>query len=475
MALEDFEEISRWKLEAHEEDTSRYFYRPQEYDRLLAGDICYVIGRKGSGKSAIAANIAKTSSYDHFTASLSFKDFPFNLLYDQGDSDFTSPSQYTTVWKFVILASICGLLAENEGVSGDLVSDLRNSFSTDFSSALRGSTTKEGPRNFSISIAEVIKVELGRSEERTSRQPIGDRVVQLERLIASHLDSSKYFIIFDELDEDYDDILISDAKSSYFELLTGLFKAVAAVRRKFSDKPGVRPIVFLRDDIYDLIKNNDRNKWDDLRWDLRWTPDALKNLISFRIDRAFDPNSSHFDTEKSLRMFFSRPKMAHGFRKRRERPVMNHVLDRTMWRPRDLISFFRECAALSLERKHDRAGPKTIRDCEEQYSLRLRQEIVDEVHSLIPDIDGVLDVIGGMRLQVFRYSELEFRLRKADLNLAGLSAKKVTELLFHFNVVGNIPKQEKERIYRYKNPRAKFSLDDKLIVHPGLTRSLEVT
>ena len=82
MAALMLEEISQWKLEAHEEDNARYFYKPKEYDRLVAGDICYVIGRKGSGKSAIAANIGGTEEFDVFTASLSFKDFPFNLLYE---------------------------------------------------------------------------------------------------------------------------------------------------------------------------------------------------------------------------------------------------------------------------------------------------------------------------------------------------------------------------------------------------------
>ena len=475
MTAAQLNEISKWKLEAHEEDNARYFFRPTEYERLLDGDICYVVGRKGSGKSAIAANIARTEEFDTFTATLSFKDFPFNILYEQGDADFTSPSQYTTVWKFVILSSICGLMAQNEAIRGELVPSLQKTFSTDFNAALRGSTTKAGPQSFSISIAEVIRVELGKAKSEDDRKSLGERVRLLEKLIIEYLDDSKYFVIFDELDEDYDDVLISSAKKSYFDLLTGLFKAVAAIRRSFSVKPGIRPVVFLRDDIYDLIKNNDKNKWDDLRWDLRWTPDQLKTLIGFRIARAFDPSSRQFDWKKSLNTFFANSKMSYGHRKKRERPVINHVLDRTMWRPRDLISFFRECAALAVERKMQVAGQRVVKDCEEQYSIRLRQEIVDEMHSLIPDIEGVLDEIGKLRLHMFRYSDLEPKLRNSDLDMANLSPEKVAELLFHFNVVGNVPKQEKERIYRYKNPRSKFSIEDKLIVHPGLMRSLEVT
>ena len=51
-------EISeKWKLEAKQEDNLRYFFHVKEAEKVLSGEKFYVVGRKGSGKSAISQYI----------------------------------------------------------------------------------------------------------------------------------------------------------------------------------------------------------------------------------------------------------------------------------------------------------------------------------------------------------------------------------------------------------------------------------
>src|SRR5689334_19442903 len=47
------EEISEWKLEAKFDDNNRYFYPWADLPSLESGKRCFVIGRKGTGKTAI--------------------------------------------------------------------------------------------------------------------------------------------------------------------------------------------------------------------------------------------------------------------------------------------------------------------------------------------------------------------------------------------------------------------------------------
>jgi hypothetical protein len=49
-----------WKLDARFEDSTRYFYNYSEVDQILNNNKCYVIGRKGAGKTAICEYILKT-------------------------------------------------------------------------------------------------------------------------------------------------------------------------------------------------------------------------------------------------------------------------------------------------------------------------------------------------------------------------------------------------------------------------------
>ena len=89
-----FAEVSKWKLEAAEEESKRYFFHLSEVNSLENGDNSIVIGRKGTGKTAICRYFEQNISYNRSTIKLSFKEFPFNLLYDLDDKDFTVPSQY---------------------------------------------------------------------------------------------------------------------------------------------------------------------------------------------------------------------------------------------------------------------------------------------------------------------------------------------------------------------------------------------
>lgn len=97
-----------------------------------------------------------------------------------------------------------------------------------------------------------------------------EKVNILEDVIMEYCDNSKYFIVFDELDEDYRSINGPDS-ILYINLITSLFKAVQDVKSTFAQSNlNIMPIVFLRDDIYALVKDSDKNKWSDMKIELEW-------------------------------------------------------------------------------------------------------------------------------------------------------------------------------------------------------------
>ena len=71
----------------------------------------------------------------------------------------------------------------------------------------------------------------------------------------------------------------------YFSLITGLFKAIQDIRSKFKEKY-IYPLIFIRDDIYELIKDNDKTKWGDFSETLDWNESSIKRLLAFRFTRA---------------------------------------------------------------------------------------------------------------------------------------------------------------------------------------------
>ncbi len=299
--------ISRWKLEAAEENSSRYFYKLPNVGEVEDGDLCYVIGRKGAGKTAIAEHIKGKTAYNVFVRSLSFKNFPFNDLYKLEDKSYTSPSQYTTIWKFVIYSSICEMMSQNENIDSQVSHDLKKHFTLDVERALSQSIRKisEGGGGFTLfgggangTVKSVVVPNEASWQERSTI---------LERIIEQYIDNCVYYILFDELDEDYKDVLRSDVSESYRNLLTGLFKAIQDVRRVIGRGRAVRPIAFLRSDIYELLKDNDKNKWLDNALELRWSDGKLRKLLAFRLSRAQSEGGNIISFENLIGNLFSSP------------------------------------------------------------------------------------------------------------------------------------------------------------------------
>jgi hypothetical protein len=106
----------------------------------------------------------------------------------------------------------------------------------------------------------------------------------LENIIIDYCDKSTYYIIFDELDEDYKNFPSVVEANRYKDMITSLFKCICDIRSKFKDEELlVYPIAFLRSDIYDQITDSDKNKWYESVINLEWNTDKIKRLLAHRI------------------------------------------------------------------------------------------------------------------------------------------------------------------------------------------------
>lgn len=112
--LRSLTELSRWKLEAKLDDIKRYFFAIPELNDIAAGDASYVIGRKGTGKTALVQYLSDTANSNQHVSKLTFKNFPFNELYNQGNESYRRPNQYITIWKLIIYSAACRLIAKSE-------------------------------------------------------------------------------------------------------------------------------------------------------------------------------------------------------------------------------------------------------------------------------------------------------------------------------------------------------------------------
>ena len=322
------------------------FYVVEEVQKVLDGSKAYVIGRKGTGKTAIAEHLLRSQNFDTFTEKLTFKNFPFNELYALKNDSYNSPNQYITVWKYLIYSCVCKMMVRNESIDPRIREQLAKIYVSDPTTSLSRTISRWTSREFGLNIlGSGLTIKLGTQPTKTEI-PLSERVEILEDIVLQYVDSSKYFVIFDELDEDYKDILSKARNEEYFHLLTSLFKAAQDVRSTFSTAPRrIYPVIFLRDDIYDFIRDADKNKWKDFHIALEWNVPKIQDLLAFRISRAIAPHQDALPFHRAWGLLMAGDGGVNiGNQQRNEMSKFDYIARSTYLRPRDFIRFMQVAA-----------------------------------------------------------------------------------------------------------------------------------
>lgn len=472
--LKTMAEVANWKLEAKLEDVQRYFFDTSEYVAIKNGDKCFLIGRKGTGKTAVANSIAQIHNHSVFTEALSFKNFPFNELYNKQDDRYTSHNRYISIWSFVILNYVVRMMARNEAIVGEGRSIARQLHPQDM-----GKRLDRLLPNWMTSTIDLKLLGSGFAGTRTRvdpESPIQDRIELLEDIITQYADGSAYYIIFDELDEDYRDVISTYHSSEYLSLLVGLFKAVQDIKGMFPNL-NIRPIVVLRDDIYGLISDNDKNKWSDLKLDIEWPPEKLQRMLAHRISRAHDATAPPLAFEKAWNTLFKDKFVRVGHQQKKSMPTFDYMARSSHLRPRDFIYYLKICAQRELATDQSKINGETVRAQDKAFSNYLRDELIDEIGAVLPYIKDVFRIISQINKQSFAVKDFVSAYNSSmDLKADGvLAAEHVLKLLFHFSAIGNVRRyDDRLQFFRYKNPAAELHFDDPIIVHRGLFKALQI-
>lgn len=469
--------IADWKLDAKLDD-NRLFFQTADVPLLENGSKSFAIGRKGTGKTAISEFIFSEASHDRFSKKLTFKNFPFNDLYKLENGKFRAPNQYITLWKYLIYSSIAQMMQVNQRINPELRAQLDLIYPDEPIETLARKISNWTSADFELSFPGVGGVKIGGKRDASDKESAWiHRVEILERIVSENVDDSSYFILFDELDEDYMDIGEAERHFAYISLLTSLFKAVQDVKSAFRGSGRkIYPIIFLRDDIYDLMKDPDKTKWGDLKLDLDWNEPKLKQLLGYRLSKAIDADGPLLDFQVSWDRVFSNRPVRYGHEKKLKANSFDFITRSTQLRPRDFIHYLKEGAVAALAHKHGQILPDILPNVDKAFSNYLRSEIEDEIQGLLPEIHKILDVLSIIRKHEFNVSEFSLAYKKHidQERLTDRGAETVLKALFHFSVIGNQPRQKSATVFRYINKEARLNLTEKICIHRGLFKALQI-
>ena len=153
------------------------------------------------GKTAISEYLSQKERYNIFSEKMTFKNFPYNILYNLADNDYRLPNQYITTWKYIIYNTILKMMAQNNGLKCEIKEVLSNMYPKDAREVLKKSLKKWTTKGFGLQIlSNGFNYEREEFKGEISWQ---EKVDIFEEIIEKYIDSSFYYILIDELDEDY--------------------------------------------------------------------------------------------------------------------------------------------------------------------------------------------------------------------------------------------------------------------------------
>jgi hypothetical protein len=439
-----------------------FFIRTSAYQRILSQERFIVVGRKGTGKTAIYRKLLDHAEQEAeaFAAGLEFSDYPWGAHQEVANTLAAAVERFSESWRFLILVELAKLMLRDQKPRGRDARALRrfikrNWGTTDFQVqrffAPSEYEAELAPQFFGFALGAIKRKRVPRTELAGL---LSSRNEWLKtRLTRIATPNRKYFVLFDGLDIAYNAI-----DDDYKQRLIGLLLAARSVYTWGRDQGlSIAPVVFLRSDIYDSLVFADQNKITEdnvqlLMWDDSTSGEnSLKALVDQRIRVLADDEES----DDPWGLVFDDALM------RGTQVKYKYMVERTYLRPRDMIKFANVCLANGRGAGHERITNEDIYGAKEQYSDYVFEELNNEISAAEPRWARGLEVLREIRKMTFDRQKFDDAFARRASELDGLAPDELLRLFYRFGIVGFVKKGGggrggSEVAWQYRDPKQKF-------------------
>ena len=467
-------------------ELSQYFLETDEYRRTLRGELQIVTGRKGSGKTALFAQVRNRLREDSQIVVLDLKPEGFQLLkfkelvldlLQEGTKEHT----ITAFWEYLLLLEICHKLLEKdrelhlrnhqiyemyqviskayqedaviaEGDFAERMMELTQRIADDFRYALRSGDSK-----YRLSSTEITEL-LYKHD-----------VAKLRKDLILYLTNNKgLWILFDNIDKGWPAHGVS-----HDDLITVrcLLDAMRKLERDMQKREiQCRGIIFIRNDVYELLIEATSDRGKTARVAIDWSdPELLRELLRCRFVSGDIPEQLTFE------QIWPQVCVSHI----EGEETSQYIIDRCLMRPRCLIDLLHYCRSRAVNLGHTMIEVDDIREGEEAYSTDLVTNFGLEMRDIYPEAGDVLYELIEMPATM-RYSQIRELVAKVTAEDAKIDG--IVEMLLWYGVLGLKRGEDVAYIYsvKYDIKRLRALIqkhtgeEPVLYVNPAFWKGLEI-
>jgi hypothetical protein len=375
------------------ENLKSYYVRTGQFTSARKAHAQLVVGRKGSGKTALFYALRHHIGIDRISAlvlDLKPEGYQFAKLHDTILDKFSEAVRQhtlTAIWDYVLLLELTHKIlndrkeihfAHNNSEKQKLWNEIRDEYKLH-------RNIEEG--DFSERLNNLIDNIIRRAPDKsgTLSSPEITQLVflhdiqKLRNLLVAYLkDKEEVWLLFDNLDKNWR----IDQKDNYEAII---LRCLLDANRKLQkmllkERVNFHSVVFIRNDIYAffLEKTTDRGKdqviylnWDDIN--------LFGEIFRLRVE-----TSSNF--EGSLEEIWAKIFDLHV----QGESSFNYIISRTLMRPRDFLVFTHYALQTAINRGHNRVSEEDVLHAEEAYSRDLFEGLLYEIRDIYPELENVL-------------------------------------------------------------------------------------
>lgn len=453
-----------------------YFLSTGPSVQARQGHARLIIGRKGSGKTAIFYHVRDGAKrgHDRLIIDLKPEGHQFAQLKEAVlDRVSLGLQEHTLValWQYLLTSEVARYALDRDRTSSRL-----NPLSSERYEALSRAYGPHDPGQ-ELDFSQRLTLQIDRIARQLGAVPPGDLGGELTR--AMYMGSNRdladavrlylrekdsVWLLIDNLDKGWP---IRSASDLDILVVRSLLEASRKIQREFSrEEVEFHCLVFLRSDIYELLREGTPDKGKETPVVLDWNDrKAFEQLMLLRLDPR---NEYGGDFERAWSAICVG--LVEG------QASFDYIVDRTLMRPRDLLRFVRACIDVALNRGHKRIEAEDVIQAETTYSLDLTTDFSYEITDTHPTYDGLLWVFDGSPGSM-TWDEAVDRVSKM-LGMAAPEAESAIDLLLWLGFLGVItPGAEPRFSYQVGGDakRLTFGLksgEGMVTIHPAFRISL---
>lgn len=292
----------------------------------------------------------------------------------------------------------------------------------------------------------------------------------IKKLADIYLGESKLLLLIDGVDD------VLRFKKNRIEILNSLVRSIDFLNNCFvKNKINIKILIFIREEIFSLLNDTDMNKIkrdSSLKIDWYNNTEALRQIIKLRM--IFSGISDNSVDDVLITMF---PKSV------RNKLFWDYLLDFTLYKPRDVIQFFKCCQELYGEKEvlSFSEVKETIKYYSNQYFIEemkngLSGFINDELITAVPSVFTKISN-NSFNLSVF-LSKINQQLPSRQIDEG--EVKSLLFTLYETGFIGQLiqtgnGKYKKTSVqFKYRNPASRIDYNNTFIIHRGITVGLGI-